>query len=195
MTTSTALIPHPITGEALELAEASPEQLADWIDAATEITNAIGDRRALVDRELVRRLDQNASWTLRVGSPDGDYQLEIKAPSPSAGTTLVDTKALEDELRALIERGTISVEGAASALKRQVTVILDVPIDEDLDRALDQAKAYDRCVKAESTRSAIAAGLKALRKVPGTSAALDRCETHIPSTGRKPTVKRIVRER
>lgn len=203
MATNTPAVLDRTTGEVIDLAHASDEQLAQFCTNAQDLRDELADAEALVHSELVARLDRNAAWTLRVGDPTGEQQWEITAPSPSAGTESYPPADLERELRALVARGTITSDAARTALKRTVTLVVTPEWDADLDELVDVVNASEDVriagvpVTIESgaaDRKSVAAGVKALRKVPGTSAALDRAKLTTPVGQRKPKVKRVTRD-
>lgn len=72
----TSLIPHPLTGEALDLT-ADTEDLAYWCDQIRELERQAKEAREILGLELMRRMDSKASWTLRAGG------FKITAPSPA----------------------------------------------------------------------------------------------------------------
>lgn len=203
MTTTTPAVVDRTTGEVLDLADASDEQLARFCTNAQDLREELADAEAQVHRELVARLDRNASWTLRVGDPTGEAQWEITAPSPSAGTESYPPVDLERELRALVERGTITSDAARTALKRTVTLVVAPEWDADLDDLVDIVNTSEdvriagvpvTIVSAAADRKSVAAGVKALRKVPGTGAALDRAKLPLPGNSRRPKVKKVTRD-
>ena len=96
------------SGELIDLREASTDRLARFLDEAAELVSLVNEAKAQVDREVLRRMDAEASWTARLGA------FELQAPSPEAGMTYYDEQALEEVLDGLVERGLVS-EPAASA--------------------------------------------------------------------------------
>lgn len=203
MTTTSPAVIDRKTGEVLDVAQASDEQLAEFCTNLQDLRGELADAEGLVHRELVARLDRNASWTLRVGDPAGEAQWEITAPSPAAGTESYPVDLLEPELRALVERGTITVDAAQGALQRTLTITVAPEWETDLDRLLEIIKASDdvriagepvTILAGNADRRSRAAGIKSLRKVPGTGAALDRARLTTPVGQRKPKVKLITRD-
>lgn len=194
---STALT-HPTTGEVLDLAEAQPEALADAVVQSEQLRGELADLESVISAELVRRLDRSASWTMRVGDPAGARQFEIKAPSPDAGTTGYDAELLLQELRALVERGTIDASAAGRALERTVTITLRLPIgadprkvEETAWRLVDMGGEIVDPTKVDRAHKPVAGQIAKLRKVPGTGSALDRAMVKFdpPSRKAKVTVK------
>lgn len=194
---------HPTTGEVLDLKAAPTEGLAAAVDYAADLRRQLQEFESALGDELVARLDRAASWTLRCGPPDGLVQYEVKAPSPEAGTTAYDEHAMEQELRALLERGTIAPEAAQAALERGLNLVVRVPFDADLDAlegALRGAVSITisdvecEVVAAGGLRKTSAAGIKALLKVPGTKAAIERATRRVTPPARKAKVKAIRKE-
>lgn len=179
------------TGELLDLATAGTDRLADVMAQIADLRAELAAAERAVSAELVARLDRDCLWTQRVGDPTGDVQYEIRAPSPAAGGTVFDEAPLEQELAALIKRGTISAEAASGALKRTVTVTFTVPFGESLEAIEDQARADDRRPAVSSSRIAVVAGIRKLEKVGGTAAALKRASRVVapPERRAKVTVK------
>lgn len=190
------------TGEVLDVRESSDEDLAVFIDNLDELRAELAEAQAIVDGELLSRLDRSASWTRRVRV--GDVEYEISAPSPDAGTEAYDEHDLEGELRKLVERGTIDESAAALALERTLSLQLRVPLDADLQALVDAVKhATDielagvavEPLKVDASRSVKLGGVAKLRKVDGTGAALDRAKRSVAPRSRKPKVKRKTKER
>lgn len=196
------------TGEQLDVAGASDDELATFYAAAEDAKVELDELLSVANREIVRRLDRAASWTRRVGDPTV-RQFEFVAPSPTAGTEVYPEERLERELLALHRRRIIDSDGAATALKRALVMTFEVPIDaprslEDLAREAretlaitlgweDRTKVRIHVTRVDVVRKSIAAGIARLRKVKGTKAALDRALERKPTGDRKATVKAIGR--
>jgi len=188
-----------VTGERLAVRDADTETLAAFMVHQQQLRGELADAEAIVNSALLERLDRGAVWTVRVGDPQ-TLQYELSAPSPTAGTDSYPPDALETELRALIERGTITPDAAGKALKRQITLVLDVPLNLSLKETAEGLKRIVLSlgenvlpvVKVNYTASAVKAGIVALRKVSGTTAALDRAKVTATPSRR---VKVVVKER
>jgi hypothetical protein len=166
-------------GEVISLDEASTERLAELVTNLQDVRQALGETEQAVSTELVARCDREAVWTLRVGG------FEIKTTSPTAGTTVYPPDMLETELRALVDRGTITEQAAGKALKRQVVLTLDVPLALPLKGLADEIrglavfKAGEKVLPVagvDHRQVSVMAGINALRKVSGTGTALDRAK-------------------
>jgi hypothetical protein len=188
-----------VTGELLAVRDANTETLAAFMVHQQQLRGELADAEAIVNNALLERLDRGAVWTVRVGDPT-TLQYELSAPSPTAGTDSYPPDALETELRALVERGTITPHAAGKALKRQVTLVLDVPLNLPLKETAEGLKRVTislgenvlPVVKVDYAASAVKAGIAALRKVSGTVAALDRTKVTATPSRR---VKVVVKER
>lgn len=106
---STDLIPHPRTGEALDLT-ADTETLAAWIDELREYESRSKEIRERIGAELVRRMDQSAKWTIHANG------FKVTAPSP-APKVQWDAEALRPVLLELVFEGLISEEASDAALE------------------------------------------------------------------------------
>jgi hypothetical protein len=182
-----------VTGELLSVRDASTEQLAEFTTNCQQVKQEIGDAERVVSDELLDRLDKSASWTQRVGS------YELKAPSPTAGTETYPPDMLRDALVRLVDAGTISVDAASKALQRRLVLELDVPWQADPASlattvkeaiTIQVADVIVNVVKAEAATRVSAVGIKAVRKVPGTSDALDAAKRTQPPAARRVKVTR-----
>ena len=191
-------IVHPVTGELLDLSSESLEQLADRDRELQAHRGRLDEFAEALSDALLAHLDSAAEWTQRVGDPTGGFQYEIKAASPTAGTEGYLEDVLEEKLQALIAAETVKPSAASKALKRHLLLTLAVPWTadlEDLARAVGDPEAVIEVngvtvevVKAEASRRTVAAGINALRKVPGTSEALDAAKVYRPAPPRKARV-------
>jgi hypothetical protein len=182
-----------VTGEVLSVRDASIEQLAEFTTHCQQVKQEIGDAERVVSDELLDRLDKSASWTQRAGL------YELKAPSPTAGTETYPPDMLRDVLARLVDAGTISEEAAKNALQRRLVLELDVPWQADpavLATAvkgaitIQVADVVVGVVKAEAATRVSTAGIKAVRKVPGTTDALDAAKLTQPAGARRVKVTR-----
>jgi hypothetical protein len=172
---------HPVTGEILDLAQESVEGLAGRVVDLQETREALAVFDRALSDALLDHLDRGANWTLRVGEPTDDRQIEIKAASPSAGTEAYPPDALERELRTLVDRGTISEQAAGKALKRQVVLTLDVPLSLVLSEtakglaeiSIEHCGEEMSVVNVDQRQVSVVSGINALRKFPVVAEALD----------------------
>lgn len=104
------------SGEVLPLTGAATDRLARFLDDTKELESILAETKALVSGELLRRMDQEASWTLRAG----DY--ELRGQSPEAGATYYEPVELEEALRRLRRQGQITKEAAKAALSYEVAI-------------------------------------------------------------------------
>ena len=204
MTTTQALtVVDRNTGEVLDLATVDEHRLARFVSQATDVKDEIGEQIAAAQVELVRRLDRSATWTRRLGEPEDGLQYEIKAPSPEAGTTEYLPDRLLEELRALVDRGTITEDAAEGALRRTISITAVVPLEADLPALVEKVqRAVDveiggvnvRVSAASGSDTPVAGGIGKIEKVPGTGAAIARARITRPTPPRKASVKVILPE-
>jgi hypothetical protein len=104
------------SGELLDVREAPTERLARFLDDIAELTGQLGEARSAAEREVLARMDAEASWTTVAG------EFQLQAPSPEAGMSYYDPDALHEALVALGRRGLIGRQAARAALKTDITV-------------------------------------------------------------------------
>lgn len=186
------------TGEAIDLATATDEEIAQFQVALEDARQQLADVGREANGELLRRLDRALSWTRRVG------RFELKAPSPTAGTTDYPEAELEAALNELYDRGVIDGTGAGAALKRQLVVVFDVPITQDLagtrDRVADTlgraltlaiAGVPVRLAEVKVSRRTVQSGVDKLRKLEGAAEVLDGVKRTKPAGERRVTVRTL----
>lgn len=199
MTSTDVAILDRMHGEIVDVKDATTERLAQAVSNMQELRRDLAEEERIISDELLNRLDREARWTISVGDPRDGRVWVIKAPSPDAGTTIYPPDALEHELRELVNRRTITADAAASALKRTVTIELDVPLSltmplADVARELKELtikgpEDVDLTVaRTDYARKSVDGGIKKLAKVPGTGAALARAAQTV-EPARKATVK------
>jgi hypothetical protein len=185
-----------VTGEILDPKDAETVRLARFITNLGQLRKELAEAESIVSDELVERLDRDACWTTRVA--DGENAWEIKAPSPTAGTTIYPEDILETELETLVREALISPDAAAKALHRRIILELGVPWDADpreIARQVKEALSIEvagvqvNVERSEARITPIASGINALRKVPGTTTALDNAKREQPAGQRRVTVK------
>jgi|GEM_PF-6028510 len=104
------------SGEVLPLSDATTDRLARFLDDSRELESILSETKALVSDELLRRMDRDASWTVRAGG------YELRGQSPEAGATYYEPLELEQVLRRLRRQGLITKEAAKAALAYEVAV-------------------------------------------------------------------------
>jgi len=185
-----------VSGEVLDPRTAETARLAAFVTDLHGIRQELSEAESVVSDELVSRLDRDACWTAHVD--DGETRWEIKAASPTAGTTSYPEDLLEVELQGLVDAATISSDAAAKALNRRVVLELSVPWDADpreIARKVKQALSIEvagvtvTVERADAKITPVASAIAALRKVPGTSDALDAAKREQPQGKRRVTVK------
>jgi hypothetical protein len=183
-------------GELTPVKAASTERIAAFVDSVAERRSELAEWESVANDELLARLDADALWTQRVGD------FEVKAPSPTAGTESYDAEELQAALRSLIERGTVSEDAASGALRRQLTLCLEVPWDAspaDLAKQVEhaisiQVAGHDvRVLSASGSIVPVLAGINRLRKLAAAAPALDTAANEPVSPRRRVKVTRKTR--
>ena len=123
------IVINPATGEVLSLSEPT-EVLGGWLLEVREQEQRLRAEKLAVARELISRMDSEASYTVRVG------QFELKGDGPETPT---EYEALE----------------------------LRTALQEFVDGGVITPEALDRAVEPVTTFRARAAGLNALKRLPG----------------------------
>lgn len=98
--TSAGLVINPRTGEALALAEAPTDELADIIDAIKEREDELRSFKRLVADEILRRMDHERTYTAHL--PGG---LKLTGDGPRGDE--YDGERLHTQLRVLVDEGVI----------------------------------------------------------------------------------------
>jgi len=105
---------HPLTGEAVELASASTDDLAVLLDSVKDYESRLREVKSLVSREVLRRQDRDTSWTTRAGG----YVLKGSSPAPAEE---FDALALRSELLGLVDEGALTIEAVDAAVETIIT--------------------------------------------------------------------------
>jgi hypothetical protein len=193
---STDLTVSPTTGEVLDLTTASTGQLARVIAELGETRQRLAEYEREVEGVLLEHMDREAMFTLHVD--DEGLHFEVKAPSPTAGTTVYPEDMLEVELDGLVGAGTITPDAASRALHRRLFLELGLPWDadpRDLARQVKEALSIEvggvvvRVERAEAKITPVASAINALRKIPGSIDALDKAKMEQAPGKRRVTVK------
>lgn len=161
------------TGEIVEITDVTTADPADLARVLAEtIARSVDElhaQRAVIEDELVARLDRGRKWTARFGDVADGVEWEVVAASPKAGTATYDVPALRDGLRELVAEQVIDEAAAAAALKRTVTVTAQLEIGVDLDALAERLRAIDAiggwpvlAVSVATSEEARAAGVDAL---------------------------------
>lgn len=166
MSDSTALEPaggtaiNPTTGEVLELATAEPGDIRDAILEAREAESQLREFKGDLTRELLRRMDLEATWTMPL--PDGG---KISGDGKGKVEYVTELEQLIANLKVLIEEGVISTEAANEAVEAET----------------DVRKLYKpRAGKLKKIKQ-LGARAKEL---------IEACETPVPETARRVTISR-----
>lgn len=137
------LPPNPITGEVLDLRTAADVDLASWLDAVRGMEQAQRAAKKVVQDELLRRMDRNASYTIR----EGDFQITGDSPKPQVH---YDVEPLAADLDELVRGGLLTEEARARVIvetverkvsQREVNKLLNLggPVAEAVERHRTEA--------------------------------------------------------
>lgn len=155
------LITNPVTGELVPITAATDE-LGGVVDGLKELESAAKEARELVNGELLKRMDADATWTAAVGP------FKISAPSPTAGTKGYDPDRLRTNLLKLEARGKVSMAAVDAAVERvipdpynlakkdginRLRKLEDPEINAAIDDAAVTTQAPKRTVKVERVKA------------------------------------------
>lgn len=171
---STDLVPHPLTGEALELANATDEQLIDFVEACEDAANFAKELKSRASTEFVERLDRSGEWTRRVKIGNDTY--EIKAPSPTAGTESFDDEAVIAAVHQLVEQNVIDESAAGKTVRHAVTVTFVTGSEKEAAEIESEAKRDHRYPNVERSKTIAKTGINALLKIPGARESIEACK-------------------
>lgn len=102
MSTTTDIIPHPITGEALELTEMGGDQLAGHLAEISGLYDGLRAYKAAIVAEIARRADATGSRKISLQG----VTFEVNAPTEDQW----EPDTLAECLRPLVESGHISAD-------------------------------------------------------------------------------------
>lgn len=100
MTDQLPAVLNPITGEVVAL-DAPTDHLGEWLDNVRDFEGAIREQKAAVTAELLRRMDNEATWTVHAGP----FKLTGRSPEPE---TVYDAARLRAVLEQLVADDLIS---------------------------------------------------------------------------------------
>lgn len=101
---------HPATGEILELADRTTDQLAELAAGAADYIRQVHEFRTAVEQVIAERMDRELSRTAQVGG----WKLTVNAPTRDEW----DLDRLAQVLGELVERGVISVDAAGQVIEQ-----------------------------------------------------------------------------
>ena len=135
------IVPHPRTGEALDVKTAPTDALAELHDLIGGAERDLRSHRRTVDDELVQRMDHEGVRTFHLDS----YTIETSKPTEREW----DIALLVDTLDRLVADGIISSRKAEKCTKveRKVVALEVRPLESD-PRSQRQIKACYREVPA-----------------------------------------------
>lgn len=114
-TPTLAVVVDPATGEAIELATASTDTLAEFLANTRELESRFREQKRAASDEILGRMDREASWTARVGA----WTLKGKSPAP---VTVYDAQGLRETLDSFVDEGLVSVTAAGEAVEVVTTL-------------------------------------------------------------------------
>jgi hypothetical protein len=101
------------TGELIPLTDAPDDALASLRDYLKDLRSRIAEANALLDSEVVRRMDQDRCWTIHAGG------LTLTAPSPAPAFEW-DAPGLYSDLEAMVADGELSERAFLAAVDEVV---------------------------------------------------------------------------
>lgn len=101
---------NPVTGEVLSLAS-SENELGRYLSDLREFESVIREHKKMVTRELVARMDRQASWTIHAGE---GIKLTSQSPKPEEQ---FDGAGLRSALLGLVDEGVLSIEAVDAAVE------------------------------------------------------------------------------
>jgi hypothetical protein len=140
----TEIIPHPGTGEALDVKSQPTDLLSHFHDMLAERERDLRTHRRVVDEELVERMDHEGVRTFHAA----DFTIEVSKPTERDW----DIALLQETLGRLVLDGIISASKAGKCVKHEPKVVaMEVrPLESD-PRCQRQIKACYRDVPARRT--------------------------------------------
>lgn len=172
---STALVPHPGTGEVVDLSSATDAEVVDYIEAVENAADQLKAFKSLASTELVERLDRSGEWTRRVDVRGTTY--EIKSTSPTAGTESYDDEQVIAAVAQLVADGVIDESAAGKTVRHIVAVEFTTGDAKAADEIEQEAKRDVRYPTVERSRKVAKTGINALLKIPAAKDSIEACKT------------------
>ena len=108
------LFVHPLTGEAVSLAEMTNDWLGGVLDDLRDHESRLREVKGDITTEVLRRMDQHAKWSVDAGI----YQLKSSSPEPVEEW---DALELREALLRLVDRGELAISAVDAAIEPVVT--------------------------------------------------------------------------
>jgi hypothetical protein len=102
------------TGELIALPDAADDALASLRDYLKDLRSRIAEANALLDTEVIRRMDQDRCWTIHAGG------LTMTAPSPAPSDEW-DAAGLYACLESMVADGELSERAFLAAVEEVVS--------------------------------------------------------------------------
>lgn len=122
-----AVVADPITGEVLDLATAATDELAAYLANVRDLEHRLRDHKKAAQAEVLKRMDSEATWTVRVG----DWKLTGASPSPKV---VYDAQGLQADLRQLAADDLV----APAAVERAVETVTSLRVSQAGINALEK---------------------------------------------------------
>lgn len=138
-----APVMNPATGELVDLADPT-DVLARQRADIREVESQLQEFKRLLDREIIDRMDADATWTLRV---DG---LKVEAPSP-APAEVFDAESLWNGLHSIARdvgltedaiHKAVTEERSYKVSKRGITALRK--LGGEVARVIDRCSSYEQ---------------------------------------------------
>jgi hypothetical protein len=186
---------NPDTGEimvmhdglAQPLTLASDEALAGAMIGMEEARHGHKNATALVEHEILKRMDRDLCWTIRCADEDGLF--ELKGSSPTAGSVIYPAERLEAALRELVSEGLITEGAADQACERRAVVEFSMPWElpneavegmaGQLSIEIDGFEGRSVAQKVMVTVKPRQAGLNKLAKIPKTTETIEKARVTV----------------
>lgn len=114
---------NPDTGELTALEDIPTPALARVLGLVQHHIDAnlaaLYEAKRVLGAEVVARMDRSGEWTVRAPG------VEIKAPSPAAGSVVWSAEKLEEILDRLVEEGILDRAGKQRAITQEIVLKVD----------------------------------------------------------------------
>ena len=117
--THTGVVADPATGEVIDLATATTDALAAYLANVRDLEHTLREQKKAAQGEVLRRMDSEATWTVRVG----DWKLTGASPAPKV---VYDAEGLQADLQQLAADDLV----APAAVDRAVETVTSLRISQ-----------------------------------------------------------------
>ncbi len=109
------VVVDPTTAEVIDLAQAPTDTIAAYLANVRDLERQIREQKKLAAEEVIRRMDEQAVWTVRVG----DWKLSAPSPAPA---TVYDAAGLLADLEQLQADDLVAPAAVQRAVERIETL-------------------------------------------------------------------------